>query len=196
MRTRNEDTRARILTASADLFARQGYHGTGLSELLDAVGLQKGGFYHHIASKEQLLLEIMLDPIDRVLASSGHVLGAATDATRKLQQLGSDLGQAMAADLAAWTVFLREYSALGEDGKTQVLQRRQQYLNRWRRVLEEGMANGEFRKLNLAFVESILGLFIYTFVWARASAPPEELTASIMEVLMRGVCESVPLEHM
>ncbi|WP_089155473.1 TetR/AcrR family transcriptional regulator [Micromonospora sp. NBS 11-29] len=188
MRTRSEDTRARILTASADLFARQGYHGTGLAELLDAVGLQKGGFYHHIASKEQLLLEIMLDPIDRVLASSDRILGSDADATTKFQRLGTDLGQAMAADLAAWTVFLREYSALGDEGKKQVLQRRQQYLNRWRRVLEDGTATGEFRKLDLAFVESVLGLFIYTFVWARAATPPEELTASIMGVLTHGVC--------
>ncbi|MEV1290065.1 TetR/AcrR family transcriptional regulator [Micromonospora sp. NPDC049679] len=188
MPTRGEDTRTRILTASAELFARQGYHGTGLSELLDAVGLGKGGFYHHIASKEQLLLEIMFDPIDRVLHSSDRILGTDADATTKLRNLGTDLGHAMAADLAAWTVFLREYSALGHDGKAQVLKRRQEYLDRWRRVLADGAANGEFRELDLAFVESILGLFVYTFVWARESTPPETLTDSIMTVLLHGVC--------
>ncbi|SDZ30459.1 transcriptional regulator, TetR family [Micromonospora pattaloongensis] len=188
MPTRGEDTRARIVTASAALFARQGYHGTGLSELLDAVGLGKGGLYHHIASKEQLLLEIMLEPIDRVLASSDRILAADTDATTKLRALGDDLGQAMAADLSAWTVFLREYSALGQDGKTQVLGRRQAYLDRWRRVLIDGAASGEFRPIDLAFVESILGLFIYTFVWARDDTPAQELTNSIMGVLMHGIC--------
>ncbi|MGC5029311.1 TetR/AcrR family transcriptional regulator [Micromonospora sp. DT229] len=188
MRTRSEDTRARILTASADLFARQGYHGTGLAELLDAVGLQKGGFYHHISSKEELLLEIMLDPIDRILISSDRILASDSDAASKLRQLGTDLGNAMAADLAAWTVFLREYSVLGADGKAQILQRRQQYLDHWRRVLEEGANAGEFRSLDLAFVEGVLGLFIYTFVWAPASTPPEELTRSIMHVLMHGIC--------
>jgi AcrR family transcriptional regulator len=188
MPTRGEDTRARILTASADLFARQGYHGTGLAELLDAVGLGKGGFYHHIASKEQLLLEIMRDPIDRVLASSDRILAGDADAPTKLRELGTDLGRAMAADLSAWTVFLREYSALGPEGKTEVLGRRQAYLDRWRRVLEEGAAAGEFRELDLAFVESVLGLFIYTFVWDRQDAPAETLTDSIMAVLLHGVC--------
>jgi AcrR family transcriptional regulator len=188
MPTRGGDTRARILTASAELFARQGYHGTGLSELLEAVGLGKGGLYHHIDSKEQLLLEIMLGPIDRVLASSDRILAGDADATTKLRALGTDLGGAMAADLAAWTVFLREYSALGQTGKTQVLQRRQDYLDRWRRVLADGAAVGEFRELDLAFVESVLGLFIYTFVWDRDSSPPEALTDSIMGVLMHGVC--------
>jgi AcrR family transcriptional regulator len=188
MPTKGEDTRARILTSSADLFARHGYHGTGLAELLEAVGLGKGGFYHHISSKEQLLLEIMLDPVDRVLVSSDRILAGDADAVTKLRQLGTDLGQAMAADLAAWTVFLREHNALGQAGKEKVLERRQAYLDRWRRVLEDGVAEGRFRDLDLAFVESVLGLFIYTFVWNRDQSSPEALTESIMGVLMHGVC--------
>ncbi|GHH73087.1 TetR family transcriptional regulator [Streptosporangium violaceochromogenes] len=177
---------------SAELFARQGYYGTGLSELLSAVGLHKGGFYHHISSKEDLLLEIMLNPIDRVLESSRAIVEAGTTPTGTLQSLGTDLGHAMAENLSAWTIFLREYSSLGPAGRERVLALRRAYLDRWRDVLEKGIASGEFRPVDLAFVESIFGLFIYTFVWNREGADARSMTKSIMDVLMHGV-SAVPL---
>ena len=41
-----------IVDASARVFARQGYHATGIAELCDVNGLGKGAFYHYIGSKE------------------------------------------------------------------------------------------------------------------------------------------------
>jgi AcrR family transcriptional regulator len=191
-RTGPPGTRDRIVRAAAGLFAARGYHGTGMTELLNAVGVGKGGFYHHISSKEELLLEIMLQPIDRVLATSASILLAhGTDPRQALEALGKDLGEAMANDLDSWTVFLREYSALSPDGKSLVLARRKQYLDRWRGVLQEGASAGVFRQLNLAFVDSILGLFIYTHLWNHHQ-DAEQLTESVMSVLLHGVspCEA------
>src|SRR5436309_3637837 len=50
--------REEILQIAARLFAENGYHGTGIAELGEAVGLGKGALYHHIGSKEDLLYEI------------------------------------------------------------------------------------------------------------------------------------------
>ena len=38
------DLRTRIVQLSAELFAVRGYHGTGLADLLQAVGVARGGF--------------------------------------------------------------------------------------------------------------------------------------------------------
>ena len=47
-----------IVDTSAKLFARRGYHATGLTELCEANGLGKGTLYHYIGSKERLLVAI------------------------------------------------------------------------------------------------------------------------------------------
>lgn len=60
-------------------------------------------------------------------------------------------------------------------------------LNRRRNVLEQGIASGEFRPVDLAFVESVLGLFNYTFVWNREGADARPMTTSVMDVLIHGV---------
>jgi AcrR family transcriptional regulator len=191
--TEGESTRARIVRVSADLFARQGYHGTGLTELLAATGLGKGGFYHHIASKDDLLLEIMLEPINRALYVAEAITASPLPAEEKLTALGRELGGSMGEDLSAWTVFLREYSSLSEDNKAQVLALRRAYLDHWRSVLTEGMASGTFRTVDLSFVESVFGLFIYTFVWDDKGATKTELTDAVMNVLIHGVrAEATP----
>jgi AcrR family transcriptional regulator len=172
---------------SADLFARQGYHGTGLTELLAATGLGKGGFYHHIASKDDLLLEIMLEPINRALRAAETIAASASSAEEKLTELGRDLGASMGDNLSAWTVFLREYSSLSDEDKAQVLALRRAYLDHWRAVLTEGMGSGEFRAVDLSFVESVFGLFIYTFVWDDQGASPAQLTDAVMSLLLHGV---------
>ncbi|RMI32932.1 TetR/AcrR family transcriptional regulator [Nocardia stercoris] len=52
------ETRQRFLDAAADLFQRQGYHATGLNQLVSAGGAPKGSFYFHFpGGKEQLATE-------------------------------------------------------------------------------------------------------------------------------------------
>src|SRR5215207_10741354 len=46
------DTRAGILDAALDLFARQGFAGTSVREIARAAGLSDGGLYRHFPSKQ------------------------------------------------------------------------------------------------------------------------------------------------
>ncbi|WP_448808258.1 TetR/AcrR family transcriptional regulator [Agromyces bauzanensis] len=51
--------REEILTAALDVIARNGYRGTSVRELADAVGLSQAGLLHYFASKEELFQEIL-----------------------------------------------------------------------------------------------------------------------------------------
>ena len=50
------DTRERLLETAADLIWRRSYHATGVDAICRACGVQKGCFYHHFESKEELTL--------------------------------------------------------------------------------------------------------------------------------------------
>src|SRR5712692_10457785 len=55
--SKGEQTREMIIARSAQLFNRQGYFGSSLSDIMRETGLEKGGIYNHFKSKEQLALE-------------------------------------------------------------------------------------------------------------------------------------------
>ncbi|HEY5230670.1 MAG TPA: helix-turn-helix domain-containing protein, partial [Galbitalea sp.] len=46
--------REEILRTALEVFARQGYRGTSLRELADAVNLSQAGLLHYFDSKEEL----------------------------------------------------------------------------------------------------------------------------------------------
>jgi AcrR family transcriptional regulator len=55
----SEETREKILHASANLLISRSYSGTTISAIAAEIGLTKGALYHHFSSKETLVLEIV-----------------------------------------------------------------------------------------------------------------------------------------
>lgn len=51
--------RENLLNHGVALLMQQGYHGTGLQEILDAVQIPKGSFYNYFGSKENFAAEII-----------------------------------------------------------------------------------------------------------------------------------------
>lgn len=56
---RDNSTEERILSASLELFVRQGFHGTSIYDIMMKVGMTKGAFYSHFESKGALLLRLI-----------------------------------------------------------------------------------------------------------------------------------------
>lgn len=50
--------RAQILDAAEKLFFEKGYDRTSVQDILDALGMSKGGFYHYFDSKESVLRSV------------------------------------------------------------------------------------------------------------------------------------------
>jgi TetR/AcrR family transcriptional repressor of nem operon len=94
MKTTKEDKRATILDAGAELMLRQGYHGTGIQEIVDAAGVPKGSFYNYFKSKEDFALAAM------EFTSRDHIAGfeaALTTDSPSPRQRMMDSYAAMAA---------------------------------------------------------------------------------------------------
>ncbi len=54
------DAREKAVRTAVRLFQQQGYHGTGLAQIVEESGCPKGSFYHHFPhGKEQLGLEAL-----------------------------------------------------------------------------------------------------------------------------------------
>ena len=52
-------TKERILEAAEELMWRKSFHSVGLNEILTAVGVPKGSFYHYFESKEHFGVELL-----------------------------------------------------------------------------------------------------------------------------------------
>ena len=54
-----QTTKERILDAAEEIMLEKSFHSVGLNEILKAVGVPKGSFYHHFDSKEDFGVEML-----------------------------------------------------------------------------------------------------------------------------------------
>ncbi|MBI5013505.1 MAG: TetR family transcriptional regulator C-terminal domain-containing protein, partial [Methylocystis sp.] len=59
-----KELREKLLDRGVALLMEQGYHGTGLQELVKSVGVPKGSFYNYFESKEAFSAEVVKHYID------------------------------------------------------------------------------------------------------------------------------------
>lgn len=137
--------RARVLDAAVDLFARQGYDGTSVAQVITQAGVAKGGFYHHFASKEALLYEVYGDLITRQLEGMDAVLARGLSPAETLRLLIADLVETTAAKSQQALVFWRELNKLGDERTAEYRKARRRYHDAVQKLIREAQESGEFR---------------------------------------------------
>lgn len=78
--------RDKLLDHGVKLLTEQGYHGTGLQQILDEVDIPKGSFYQYFGSKEQFGAEVIAHYIEPfIIQLRGHLQNPANDALSALR---------------------------------------------------------------------------------------------------------------
>jgi AcrR family transcriptional regulator len=185
-----EARRQLIIDASAPVFARHGYHATGIMELCAANDLGKGALYHYIGSKEELLAAIHDRVMDEVMIGADRVVATGGTPSQQMAMLGEELLDVIHRYPDHVWVFLHEFPALTGERAAQFRERRRQYERRVEAVLQAGVDSGEFRDVEPRLTAMAwLGMHNYTYLWLK---PGGRLTARdvakpFAQIFMRGI---------
>src|SRR6266436_8305951 len=71
-------TKATLVAAGTQLILEQGYHQTGIQDVLQAAGVPKGSFYYYFPSKEAFALEVIAQFAAAYLTRLEQYLGDTT----------------------------------------------------------------------------------------------------------------------
>lgn len=131
-------TRREILLAAAQIISQKGYHATSMSDIANAVNLQKASLYHHVNSKQEILLSILDEALDLVFTKISMILKEPIPVDEKLRlavrtYLGTLINQ---HDLAA--VLILEHRSLCEEFRSRHFPRRDRFEKLWRELLRMG----------------------------------------------------------
>jgi AcrR family transcriptional regulator len=170
--------RERVLGAAVDLFARQGYDGTSVNQVITQAGVAKGGFYHHFASKEALLYEVYGDLIGHQLAAMDEILARELPPAQALRALITDLTESTAASAQRALVFWRELNKLGDERTAEYRQARRRCHDGMQRLIRDGQRSGAFATVASAetVTFTIFGVINELPLWYRPTGrkrPPQ-----------------------
>jgi AcrR family transcriptional regulator len=188
-RTRKHDQKEDIRRTAAKLFARNGYHGTGVQELSDAVGLGRGALYHHIGSKEALFEDVSTRHVREMIEIGEALLHEQVSAEEKIRRLSRAQMRTLVDHLPEWTIFQRDATMLRGPVRRRIVATRDRFERVWAAIVEEGVASGEFRELDAVAVKGALGMYNYGYLWIRPRGrlSPEEIADVFCDILLGGI---------
>lgn len=135
-----ELNRENLLNQGVALFMEQGYHGTGLQEILDAVNVPKGSFYNYFGSKEHFGAEVIQHYIDPFIVKlSTHLSRTDVDALSAIRQYFDELIVELEKNQFKGGCLLG--NLMGEIGSTNDVCRQslQSAIKRYRDLLQSGL---------------------------------------------------------
>ena len=160
-------TKDQILDAAAQIFRIKGYHATSMQDIAGAVNLQKASLYHHVSSKQEILLEL-LDQALELLTGEIIVIarGEAVPADEKLLQMTKAYLGALTDYVDLASVLLMEHRSLDPNLHARHVPNRDRFEALWREVIDEGMASGVFSCVETGLAaRSLLGAMNWVITW-------------------------------
>jgi TetR/AcrR family transcriptional regulator len=183
-----------IMRAAASCFRRQGYHGSSVEQIAQALAMTKGNLYYYFRDKEEILffchdysLDLLLDLLKRVRREE-------RSPEARLRRLIVDFVH-MILDELHGTGLTMEFGALSAPLLARVIRKRDRFDRGVREILREGMVEGVFApgdpKL-LCF--AILGAVNWITRWFDPGGPAtsDEIGRSFADYLLRGLRPGAP----
>jgi AcrR family transcriptional regulator len=161
----------RLLSNATELFAKKGFDRTSVQEIVAAAGVTKGAMYHYFDSKDDLLYEIYARVLREQMDQLEKVAGTEAPLRERLTAAASDVVVSTIANIDDNTIFMQSMHQLNAEKQKAVRAERRKYHERFRMLVEEGQASGDFRNDKPAdvVVDFFFGAVHHLGFWYRRS---------------------------
>ena len=138
--------RGELLSLAASMFAERGLRATTVRDIADAAGILSGSLYHHFASKEAMIDEVLRGFLDWLFARYQEIIDTEPNPLARLAGLfmaSFDAIEHHHAEVVIYQDEAKRLSAQPRFAYISELNVRQRTM--WVDVLTEGIAQGYFR---------------------------------------------------
>jgi TetR/AcrR family transcriptional regulator, cholesterol catabolism regulator len=180
-----------ILERAARLIFQHGYEATSMQEIAESCGLTKAGLYHHIKTKETLLLAIqhygmdMFD--DMVLAKVSDI---ADPVARLRECMARNIALVTQDASKEVTIILHEHQTLTGAARDEINARKKRYVRFLEAAFREAVERGQIRAVDPTLAAfSFLGVVLWIYKWYRADGKlsARQLSDGMIDLFFEGL---------
>jgi len=185
-------TRDDILDAAAQVFRRKGFHGASMADIAEAVNLQKASLYHHVNSKQEILLALLDRALDMLYEIIARITHEDIPEQVKLVRMMEAYLQAMTDNIDLAAVLLLEHRSLDPELHDRHVPNRDRFEALWREVIRSGTADGVFRQVDPAMTaRALLGILNWVITWynPEGKMSVREIADQYAELFLQGLLE-------
>lgn len=182
-------TRDDVIARAVAAFNDHGYEATSMGLLAKSLGVSKSALYHHVSSKEEILVEAT----DRALRGLGAVIDMATmtrgPAIEQLEAMVEGSVRVLCENPECVTLLLRLRG--NTDVELELLHRRRALTRQSEEIVRRAQEEGSVRTdLNAGSISRLMFGMINSIVeWYRPGGPhgPEDLAKTVPAIIFDGV---------
>ncbi len=184
------DRRTEILAVAARLFREKGYPYTSLDDITREIGVTKPAIYYYFKAKEDILYEICVTQIKRLMNQAHAIAATDLDIAEKIRKIfaGHIMEFHINRDVAE--SYWREAAHLSLERRKEVSNMLKQYEYFIRDHVDQGIAEGVFRPINTRQVVRGIGGMVFTIGnWYRPEGPDDINTIidAYVDFIMNGL---------
>ncbi len=182
--------RDEILEAAAAIFSQKGYHAASMQDIAEAVSLQKASLYHHVHSKQEILLALLDRALDLLIERLTGVVESTLEPEEKLRAAIVSYLVLLSENRQLAAILLLEHRSLEAEYKQRHIPRRDRFEKIWRQIIEDGQAQGVFKHTNPAIAaRALLGALNWTITWYHpgGECSAEEIAGQYADLFLEGL---------
>jgi AcrR family transcriptional regulator len=183
---RNE-RRQKILAAATELFGANPYDSVQMRDVAARAEVGKPTLYRYFPSKEELFLEVFKSGLDRLDSEVAAILKDRDQPGRSLERLLQAMLNALGGQVAALRMLTDDQSAVMRRWRNEFRRRRRPFVDAARTILEQGVATGEFRPIDLEAVPSMLIGIVRGGLIGTDRLPRERFAAAMIDLVMHAL---------
>ncbi len=183
-------TREDILEAAAQVFRQKGFHGASMQDIAEAVNLQKASLYHHVSSKQEILLALLDHALALLFERISAISVQNIPPDKKLREMIRAYLEILTQNTDLSAVLLFEHRSLERKQHARHVPNRDKFEALWREVVTEGVSARVFRCDDPALTtRAVLGILNWTLTWYRPDGPLaiDEIADHYSNLLLNGL---------
>ncbi|MDT5090842.1 MAG: TetR/AcrR family transcriptional regulator, cholesterol catabolism regulator [Mycobacterium sp.] len=184
--------RDELLGLAATMFAQRGLRATTVRDIADAAGILSGSLYHHFASKEEMVDEVLRDFLDWLFARYQDIIDTRPNPLERFKGLFMASFDAIEDRHAQVVIYQDEAKRLLSQPRFSYLEelnRKQRQI--WVDVLRQGIKEGYFRSdLNVDLVYRFIRDTTWVSVrWYQPGGPltAEQVGRQYLSIVLGGI---------
>ncbi len=183
--------RQMILDAAVKLFQAKGYINTSMDDIAEVVGLTKGGLYHYVEKKGDLLKDIHNQILDAFLERVGRAMEGEESPEKKVAKWIEAHASVTHDFLGHLKVLFTEIDNCSEEMLLATAYKRQQAQGMLIGILQAGISEGKIRAdINPRIVSFLLlGMMNWFYIWYRPDGPlgMDEILSNMKRMVSDGL---------
>jgi TetR/AcrR family transcriptional regulator, cholesterol catabolism regulator len=190
--------RDELLELAATMFAERGLRATTVRDIADSAGILSGSLYHHFASKEEMVDEVLRGFLDWLFERYQHVVDTEPNPMERFKGLFMASFDAIEHRHAQVVIYQDEAKRLSSQPRfsyVEELNKRQRRM--WVDVLQQGIEEGYFRPdLDVDLVYRFIRDTTWVSVrWYLPGGPltAEEVGHQYLSIVLGGITAERPI---